>query len=157
MWIHKSPCVCHDHSPTLYCFLFSFSFRRDRSEDKGSGDQDQTLSCFPQAGIHLFSKKDKTQRRPNSMSTNPPLTNLTQSLPFPLHSYDYRIKKEASQMKEMFLGISVTDLPWHPMGGHTSSPQLLARSFSWFAFFRICIFTLHLLQDYKVPVVWHYK
>lgn len=111
VWIHKSPCVCHDHSPTLYCFLFSFSFRRDRSEDKGSGDQDQTLSCFPQAGIHLFSKKDKTQRRPNSMSTNPPLTNLTQSLPFPLHSYDYRIKKEASQMKEMFLGISVTDLP----------------------------------------------
>lgn len=45
------------------------------------------------------------------MSTNPLLTNLTQSLPFPLHSYDYRIKKEASQMKEMFLGISVTDLP----------------------------------------------
>lgn len=75
------------------------------------------------------------------MSTNPPLANLTQSPPFPFHSYDHRIKKGESQVKEMFLGISVYGSTLTPSGrAHllftTSCPlQHITRSFSCFAFF----------------------
>lgn len=82
------PCVASQEPMCLpwllsSAFLFSLFFQRERGKDEGMETKIKPSLVFLKLEFISFARNDKTHRRPNAMSTSPPLINFTHTHTLP--------------------------------------------------------------------------